>query len=210
MNDMLTEFYRSHHVAGRRLRQSFMEARRAELFSKWIGSGKKVLDLGCRDGILTSHFAESNHVVGADIDTEALEFAEKTYGIETAHLDLNGPFPFEAGTFDAVVMAEVLEHLPYPKLTLQEVKRVLVPNGLFLGNVPLAYHLKDRYRVMRGKKLIVGGDPTHLQYFTYSDLKGLLSRYFQVQELEVLKGQKWARLSPDLFARNVAFRCTNG
>ena len=51
------------------------------------------------------------------------------------------------------------------------------------------------------------GDPTYLQHFTLDDLQVLLSRFFQLEELEVLKGGRWAQVSMKLFARDVAFQC---
>jgi hypothetical protein len=56
----------------------------------------------------------------------------------------------------------------------------------------------------------VDGDPTHLQHFTLDDLQALLSRFFQLEELEVLKGGRWAQVSMKLFARDVAFQCRKG
>ncbi len=211
MNDLLKKFYSEHHIKGKRLRQSFMEKERSLIFSNWLGQGKKIIDLGCRDGNLTRHFTEGNQVIGGDIDSAALEYASKHYGFKTLQVDLNTVLPIEDDSFDAVIMAEILEHLPYPDITLQEVSRILKPKGKFIGNVPLAYHLKDRYQVLRGKKLFVGSDPTHLKYFSYDDLLSLLAKYFTVEEIKVLKGRKWAGLPlpVKLFARNVAFRCSN-
>ena len=196
----LAALYRQHHVEGRRLRQSFLEARRSGLFRQWLGEGRRVLDLGCRDGVLTRHYTPGNDVVGLDIDLAALESAAETLGIRAVHATLNG-------SFDAVVMAEVLEHLPYLPITLAEVRRVLRPGGLLIGSVPLAYHLHDRWRVLRGKKLLVDGDPTHLQHLTLDDLRALLERFFRLDALVVLKGRGRAALSMRLFARNVAFKC---
>ena len=207
MNSPLREHYEKHHDLGKRLRQSFLEAERAALFSQWLGVGKKVLDLGCRDGILSHHFMAGNTLVGGDIDTIALAKATEKYGFETHQVDLNTTLPFADGSFDAVIMAEVMEHLPYPSITLGEVSRILRPRGLFIGNVPVSYHLKDRYQVLRGKKLVAAGDPTHLQFFSYSDLLALLGRFFSILAMPALKGNPWARYSPRLFARNVAFLC---
>jgi 2-polyprenyl-3-methyl-5-hydroxy-6-metoxy-1,4-benzoquinol methylase len=207
MNHRLQRFYEHHHATGNRLRQSFMERARAELFNAWIGSDKRILDLGCRDGALTRHLVYGNDVVGADIDQAALLYASRMYRIETRQIDLNDDLPFEDGSFDVVVMAEVLEHLPYPASTLQEIERVLKPDSLFIGNVPLAYHLKDRYRVLRGKKLTLASDPTHVQFYTYDDIHNLLTSRFRITDLKILKGATGARLAPRLLARNIAFRC---
>jgi len=205
---LIQSFYEKHHVTGNRLRQSFLEKERGELFSGWIGANKKVLDLGGRDGTLTRYFCDKNKVTIGDIDEQALSYAKENYGVETEVINLNEVLPFPDNSFDIVVMAEVLEHLPYPRITLSEIKRVLKQEGKFIGNLPLAYHLKDRYQILRGKKLVISGDPTHLQFLSYEDVKELLSGFFEIQEIETLKGgKKKSKLFPRLFARNIAFRC---
>jgi SAM-dependent methyltransferase len=200
-------YYEEHHITGRRLRQSFMEDVRKQIFCSWIGKGKSVLDLGGRDGSLTRHFLDGNRIVLGDVDCAALAHAKENYAVETVEVNLNETLPFDSDSYDVVVMAEVLEHLPYPPFTLRQVKRVLREGGLFIGSIPLAYHLKDRWQVLCGKKLWMAGDPTHLQFFTYDELLATLSRFFHVEEVRVLKGGKKAERWPRLFARNIAFRC---
>ena len=213
MNDneknLVQSFYETHHKEGQRLNQSFLENIRGKLFSNWIGKNKKVLDLGGRDGTLTKHFIEKNHVTLADIDENALKYAKKTYKVETLKVDLNQSLPFKDNSFDVVVMAEVLEHLPYPNITLGEIKRVLKTNGKFIGNLPLAYHLKDRWQIIRGRRLLISGDPTHLQFLSYEDVKKLLSKFFYIDEITILKGGKLSKKFPAAFARNIAFMCNN-
>jgi len=164
------------------------------------------LDLGGRDGVLTRHYIKSNQVTIGDIDRAALAYAKEHYDLKTAEVNLNESIPFEDGSIDAVVMAEVLEHLPYPRVTLGEVKRILKPGGIFVGSVPLAYHLIDRWRVLRGKKLLISDvDPTYLQFFKYDEVLSLLSEFFKVKEVRTLKGGKKAELLPHIFARDIAF-----
>ena len=205
---LIQNFYEEHHVKGSRLRQSFLEKQRGELFSKWIGNNKKILDLGGRDGTLTRHFSSMNEVTIGDIDSEALRFAKENYFFDTKLVNLNEKLPFKDESFDIVVMAEVLEHLPYPKIILKEINRVLRKSGKFIGNFPLAYHLKDRYQIIRGKKPIIASDPTHLQFLTYQDAKDLLELNFSIDEITILKGGNLAKKFPRLFARNIAFKCT--
>lgn len=207
MNDQLRQYYEAHHASGRRLRQSLMEETRGKLFAAWIGTGQIVLDLGCRDGTLTRHFMAGNDITDADIDAAALQHAEATYGLSVRAVDLNAALPFDTQSFDVVVMAEVLEHLPYPSAVLQEVQRILKPHGRLIGSVPLAYHLKDRYRVLRGKKLTIAGDPTHVRFFSYDDIDELLAAYFDTEVIHILKGDPWAWFSRRWFARHIAFNC---
>jgi len=215
MNQLLKNFYEQHHIKGNRLRKTFLEEKRVQIFSEWLGTGKKVLDVGCRDGTLTKHFIKDNEIIGIDIDERALKYASEKHNLKTMLIDLNHKLPFEDNSFDAVIMAEVIEHLPYLEITLSEIARITKPDGLIIGNVPLAYHLKDRYQVVRGKALIVAGDSTHLRYFSYDDLIKLLIRHFNdPKEIKVLKGTKpkfirWSKKAIKLFAWNVAFLCTN-
>ena len=206
--NLVQTYYEAHHKNGQRLNQSFLESKRGFLFSQWIGQSKKVLDLGGRDGTLTKHFIEKNNVTLGDIDENALSIAKKNYQIETIKVDLNQSLPFPDKSFDVVVMAEVLEHLPYPLITLSEIKRILKENGEFIGNLPLAYHLKDRWQIIRGRKLLISGDPTHLQFLSYEDVKKLLSNFFNIDEIVILKGGKLSKRFPKAFARNIAFKST--
>lgn len=210
-DDSLEQLYARHHrreqAGGKRLGQAFLEMPRAKLFREWIGDGKVVLDLGCRDGTLTRHFLEGNRVTGADIDSAALGDARGRYGLETRRVNLNGPLPFDDRAFDAVLLAETLEHLPYPSITLAEIRRVLRDGGAFIGNVPLSYHLHNRWRVMRGRP--IDRDPSHLQHFSYESLRHLLQQFFSLERVVPLKG-RLAGCSMRLFARNVAFLCRHG
>jgi ubiquinone/menaquinone biosynthesis C-methylase UbiE len=206
---LIQSFYEKHHLTGNRLQQSFLEKERGALFSKWIGKNKKVLDLGGRDGTLTRYFCNNNKVTIGDIDEKALSYAKDNYDVETEIINLNETLPFPDNSFDYVVMAEVLEHLPYPMITLGEIKRVLKKDGQLIGNLPLAYHLKDRIQILRGRKLMISGDPTHLQFLSYQDVTKLLSVFFIIKKIEVLKGgKKKSAMFPRLFARNIAFICS--
>ena len=143
----------------------------------------------------------------ADIYENALEYAKRNYKVETMNVDLNQSLPFKDISFNVVVMAEVLEHLPYPNITLSEIKRVLKTNGEFICNLPLAHHLKDRWQIIRGRKLLISGDPTHLQFFSYDDVQKLMSNFFNIEEIVILKGGILSNKFPKAFARNIAFRC---
>jgi SAM-dependent methyltransferase len=199
----LGRFYRDHHERGDRDGFTVSEDRRGPLFAQWIGRGKRVLDIGCRDGTLTHYFASGNRVLGLDVDQAALAQAADRLGIETRWADVSLSIPAPDAAFDCVVAGEVIEHLPYLDVTLGEVARVLVPGGLFVGSVPNAYTLKGRLDVLKGKDL--DRDPTHLQFFSPAKLRRVLGTRFRMHELVAVRG-KWARLSLSLFARHIAWR----
>jgi SAM-dependent methyltransferase len=91
----------------------------------------KVLDLGCGVGTFLEY---RPNTVGADINPLLVKQC-LTSGLE-AHLMEAGVLPFESHSFDGVVMDNVLEHIKDPEHTLQEVRRVLRPDGIFLIGVP--------------------------------------------------------------------------
>jgi SAM-dependent methyltransferase len=175
------EFHKKKHKYGR------TSDERANLIKNSIGSGKKVLDLGCRDGSLTKYYIDGNEVVGVDIDDIALSICKKNLDIQTFHLDLNEQLPFDNSSFDAVVAGEIIEHLIFPEFFVKEVYRVLRPEGIFCGSTPNVARIKNRIQFFLGKTpcfdyaghLRFFDDAAHLRYFSYSTLKSLLERYFQ-------------------------------
>jgi SAM-dependent methyltransferase len=172
-----------------------------ELFRRYVGGpGRRVLDLGCRDGALSRAYAEGNSLVGVDADREALAEAEKL-GIETRWADLDETLPFEEASFDVVVAGELLEHLRDPHRVVAEVRRVLRPGGTFVASVPNAYRLKNRLRFLLGHK--PEDDPTHLQMFSAGEVRSLLTG-FDDPQLHFIAG----RLVPvhaRLFANDIVF-----
>lgn len=172
-----------------------------------MGWGGGVLDIGCRDCTLTRYFSNGNKIVGLDIDLDAILHCKNRDINSLINTDINYGLPFKDQTFDVVVCGELLEHVPIPDIILIEIKRILKQNGKFIGSVPLVYHLQNRLRVLRGKRL--DNDPTHTQHFSYNYLIEMLSKYFIIKEIVAIEGQKWAKYSMRLFARHVAFLCVN-
>ena len=84
--DQLSERYAEHNRSERGAGFVFARPEREVLFRRYVGGpGRRVLDLGCRDGALTQAYVEGNEVVGVDADREALAEAAKL-GIETRWL----------------------------------------------------------------------------------------------------------------------------
>lgn len=98
-----------------------------------------VLDIGCGEGALRPAVARHCHYIGLDtVNTgKALYSASPDVYGDAAWL------PFGTGTFDAVVLLDVLEHLPEPDQSLGEIARILAPSGKLLIHVPCMYPLHD-------------------------------------------------------------------
>lgn len=109
----------------------------------WRGT---VLDLGTRNGIIAAYVALTQApdvIVGIDPDMAALDDARQivsTNQITTSRLEfvaaIGESLPFANGSFDGVIVTQVLEHVEYPERVLQEIVRVLRPNGSVLIGVP--------------------------------------------------------------------------
>lgn len=204
---VLEDIYRSHHAARRGQDFVLLGDARGGFLSNAVGTGKKVLDIGCRDGALTSYFVKGNTVTGIDIDSVALARAKETLGIETRQIDLNGEWGIPSGSYDAIVAAEVVEHLYYPKEVFHKVAETLSAGGVFAGTVPNAFSLAHRMRYLRKQKHNTPlMDPTHINHFTVDELKILLSEHFtDIRILGLGRLGKLASLFPQAFAYDLAF-----
>lgn len=200
--ERLDERYRAHH--DRRQEFVFGADDRAGLIAQLVGGpGLDVLDLGCRTGALTQHYAHGNRVTGVDVDRRALEHAAERLDIETVWADIEEELPFTDGSFDVVVAGEVLEHLADPAATVAETHRVLRREGRFVGSVPNSFRLKSRLRFLAGRH--PEPDPTHLQLFTPEGLRTLLAARFDAVEVDFAVG-RYVRWHPRLMARVQVFR----
>jgi len=165
------------------------------------------LDVRCRGGVLVGMVGLIRWI-GVDIDDAALEVARKA-GLACAEMDFTSAINFQNASFDAVMMTEVLEHLPYPAITVRESHRILKKNrgSAYVGSVPLDYHLHRRWKVMRGKRL--SGEQLHVHHFSFKELDQLLRFYFDNVEYLPLSGTaqrhpRW-RLPYNLFVRDIAW-----
>ena len=199
--DQLSERYAEHNRSERGAGFVFARPEREGLFRRYVGGpGRRVLDLGCRDGALTQAYLEGNEVVGVDADREALAEAARL-GIETSWADLDQPLEFADTSFDVVVAGELLEHLRDPQRLVRDARRVLRPGGTLVGSVPNAYRLKGRLLFLFGRP--PENDPTHLQMFSGADVQALLAG-LEEPHVHFVAG-RLVPLHPRLFANDIVF-----
>lgn len=123
---------------------------------------KSVMDAGCGDGLLTNQILDKyEKILGVDVSEEALKQVKAQTIV--AGIDL---LPLPDRSFDLVICAEVIEHLPNPiyQQSLLELQRVsqkyiliTVPNDEFLRDrfvkCPLCFCTYHRYRHLRSFRL---------------------------------------------------------
>lgn len=205
----LSKMYSFHNAQERGRGFVLFGKERGEFFAKWLGQGKKILDLGCRDCALTKYYISGNEILGVDIDEGGLAICQKNLGIKTKLLDLNGDWELEKQNFDAVVAAELLEHLYYPKNVLQKIYDVLKPGGVFVGSVPHAFSLINRLRILFGKKAGTPlADPTHINHFSYKEFEKMLKGVFSGVEIAPFTRFKFlGKIFPQYFSFLLFFHC---
>lgn len=108
------------------------------------------LDVPCGVGWGASMLTKASKIVGLDRNYGFLTKARAKYpGIEFVQGDMTA-LPFQDATFDSIICCEGIEHVPLESTmkVLSELCRVLKPEGVIVGSIPLGtggavnkYHL---------------------------------------------------------------------
>ena len=99
----------------------------------------KLLDIGCAGGTFTNEMSRlcPAEITAVDISDRAIKYARKRYPhIKFAVHDAADRFKFADNSFDTVTMLETLEHVLNPVEILQEMKRLVKPDGEVVVLVP--------------------------------------------------------------------------
>lgn len=111
-------------------------------WEKVPASGKAHLDFGCHDGAFLAQLARKGprRLVGVDVAREAIEAGRaKRPELELVHLADAGRLPFADASFDSISALDVIEHIADQKAVLDELCRVLKPDGVLIVTVPGQY-----------------------------------------------------------------------
>jgi SAM-dependent methyltransferase len=172
--------------------------RRLAFLRGLVRAGDRALDVGSGTGEFTAALAEAGAVpIGVEVAEGALERARARHPVCDFRLvPLDGPLPFEDGSFDLAWASEVIEHVTDTARWLSELRRVLVPGGRLLVTTPS----HGRLRVaLGGVERFSEPLGDHLHLYTKRSLRTLLDEFgFTQIDVQAVEGPPLLRRS--LFA----------
>ena len=117
------------------------------LITPYLSAGSRLLEIGCGAGnLLVQAAVPGSYPLALDISMQALTFVRsRLEEVISGHKAPAGyactqavgeSLPFTSGSFDCVLMSEVIEHLKEPRISICEAVRVLRPGGRLLITTP--------------------------------------------------------------------------
>ena len=175
---------------------------------------KKIIDIGCGNGYLGKVLKEKKAVVhGCDISNDAVNQAEK---------ELDKAFQFDVSSnnfkkiekkYDIIINTELIEHLLQPEKFLENLKKILKPDGFIVLTTPNFLMWSNRIKMFFGKfeyRETGFWDRGHIHFFTYYSLKKTLKNlgYKIVEEKNIpYRCPKiLAKIIPGLFVFQMVFK----
>jgi len=134
-----------------------------------FASSGTLLDVGCSTGYLLNAARLHFDTTGVEPSRWAVDFAKNKLRLNVIQGTLEEA-RLSAASFDVVTLVDVIEHLSDPLATLQEIHRVLKPNGLLYIVTPNIASVTAR--LMRSRWW--GLRPAHIYYFSPKTLTALL------------------------------------
>lgn len=163
----------------------------------------KFLDVGCAFGALVRAAAEHFDAAGLDVSdfavregnkvSAALGSAAKLYRGDLTHLpkDKTAQKFFSPGSFAAITLIEVAEHLQTPRTAFAAAYRLLAPGGVLV--IQTANF--EGWQAVQGGKEYHYYLPGHLVYFTATGLKQMLAQigFTEFKEFFPVDFSLWAK-----------------
>ncbi|MFH1754041.1 MAG: methyltransferase domain-containing protein [Candidatus Omnitrophota bacterium] len=154
----------------------------------------KILDIGCANGFLLDEARRRKwDAYGVEVSKWAVGYAREKFNLNVTMGTLRKA-AFADGTFDVIVLLDVLEHLTDPKYTLIEIRRILKNDGVLYISTPDISSVMSR--MLRAKWW--GINKFHLYYFSKKTLEKMLDASgFKVKKyhphIRVFSAKYWVK-----------------
>jgi 2-polyprenyl-3-methyl-5-hydroxy-6-metoxy-1,4-benzoquinol methylase len=147
------------------------------LASRLPGNRRRLLDVGAHAGrFIAAARRDGWNAEGLELNPRTAAFAAKASG---APVHQGNVHTFDAaGSYDAITITDVLEHIPEPRAVLRRIHRFLAPGGWIAVKVPNgpAQRAKERIRgvLHRGYRPTIADNLVHVNHFTPGALRRAL------------------------------------
>jgi SAM-dependent methyltransferase len=148
------------------LRREF--ARTVE-FVRRFRNGGRLLEIGCAYGFFLEEARRFYDVVGVEIASAAVAFCQAR-GLPVINGAADENVFAQFGTFDVIILLDVIEHLPDPQGTLSLCRRHLNAGGII---VITTGDFASLYARFAGPKWRLMTPPQHLWFFTPDSIRRL-------------------------------------
>ena len=159
---------------------TYYQQPRYEVAALVPASARRVLDVGCAEGILGQHLLERGvaEVVGIEqVPAVAQRAGARLTRVlcgDVASVEL----PEDLGRFDCIVFADVLEHLVDPVGVLRRFLPLLAEDGTIVASIPNVRHHAILNMLAEGHWSYQDSgimDRTHLRFFTLREIQALFA-----------------------------------
>jgi 2-polyprenyl-3-methyl-5-hydroxy-6-metoxy-1,4-benzoquinol methylase len=146
---------------------------------KHAGARGKLLEIGFGNANFLKLAHEGGwEVHGAELSVGQAEYARRELGLPNIKIGAVEELGYPDDFFDVVAGFNFLEHVPDPRKTLQEIRRILRPQGivaLMCPNISGIYHLLVEELMAEHDPLKISWvPPAHLSYFNKNSLRVLM------------------------------------
>lgn len=115
-------------------------------------SAMTVLDIGCGRGDNAQHLKKRGMAV------DGVSISEKEILLATPYLRTGVLYNVEQGLpeyitinkYDVVICSHVIEHVQYPEKLLEDIRKVMKPESIFIVALPNIMHYRSRWELIKG------------------------------------------------------------
>jgi len=142
----------------------------------------RILDVGCGHGFFLNECKKNDwECRGIDVSKKSIEYAQREFDFQVECKTLEQS-AFSSGSFDVVILWNVLDEVPSPTELLEEIYRIIRPGGVVIVRVRNASFHIPAHRIIRFMSCFSSGisswDPSVIHLFSFSskDLRKLFSK----------------------------------
>ena len=116
--------------------------------------GKKLLDIGCNDGVYTIPYCElGGNAIGMDISESLIKKARKkakNLDVQFLKNDIQQSIELEKNSFDIILFSEVFEHLIDKDKAILNIIQALKSNGILILTTPTpVFEIESKFNIKR-------------------------------------------------------------